>query len=269
MTTLAQQQQSLLAFLLDRPNGAASQNLAKYADMAWFRGLQVYQANGHALARSALRAAYPVVAQLLGEMSFDALAVALWHAKPPTRGDVSQWGGSLAEFLKAKDQLRDEPYLADVASVEWLLHRIGGAADGSVDAESFALLSDHDPAEIGLVLSPGCAVLRSGWPVVSIVHAHLSGRPTLEQAGQMLRSGVAEDALVWRAHLRAQVRVAQPGEADLVCALLAGDTFGTALDQAPGLLIDEWLAMAVQSGLLLGVRRAATTVNTALAANPD
>ncbi|MCF8168742.1 MAG: DNA-binding domain-containing protein, partial [Rhodoferax sp.] len=148
MTTLAQQQQALLAFLFDRPNGAAAQRLGKVADMAWLRGLQVYQANGHALARSALRAAYPVIAQMLGEPSFDALAVALWHAKPPTRGDVSQWGGSLAEFLQTHDSLTDAPYLADVALVEWALHRLASAADGDVDAGSFALLSEHVPTEL-------------------------------------------------------------------------------------------------------------------------
>ena len=254
MSLLAQQQQALLALLFDRPNDVASKNIAAYAYSTWARGQKVYQANGHALAGSALRAAYPVVAQLLGDESFDALARALWHAQPPQRGDAAQWGGTLANWVQASDQLAAEPYLADVAAVEWALHRAVSAADGAMDSASFALLTKHDPADLLLLLSPGCATLRSDWPVVSIVNAHLHHRPTVAQAGQLLRGGAREDALVWRSGLQALVREAQPGEAALVAALLAGHTLGDALDQAPDLDIGAWLPMAVQTGLLLGAR---------------
>jgi hypothetical protein len=235
--------------------------LQAYADSTWLRGLQVYQANGHALACSALRAAYPVLVQLLGDESFDSLAKAFWHAAPPTQGDAAQWGGVLAKFLNSSDQLVDEPYLADVAAVEWALHRASSAADGVVDAESFALLSAHDPADLHLVLSPGCATLNSGWPAVSIVNAHLHKEPSLEQAGRFLRAGVSEDALVWRLGLRPQVRVAQLGEAPFVAALLSGASLGEALNQAPKLDVSGWLTMAVQTSLLLGVRLEATSIS--------
>ena len=254
MSTLAQQQQALLALLFDWPNENAIKNIAAHAYSTWPRGLKVYQANGHALACNALRAAYPVMAQLLGEASFDALARALWHASPPLCGDAAQGGGALAAFVRASDQLACEPYLADVAALEWALHTGASAADGQVESTSFALLSEHDPAGLHLLLSPGCALVCSAWPVVSIVNAHLHQHPELDQVGPLLRAGVAEDALVWRQGLRAQVRVAQLGEHAFVTALLRGESLGDALDEAPALDISAWLPMAVQSGLLLGVR---------------
>ena len=107
--------------LFDWPNESAIQNIAAYTDADWARGLKVYQANGHALACSALRAAYPVVAQLLGDESFDALAKALWHAQPPRCGDAAAWGEGLADFVRASTQLASEPYLGDVAALEWAL----------------------------------------------------------------------------------------------------------------------------------------------------
>jgi len=256
MSLLAQQQQALLALLFDRPNDVASENIAAYADPAWARGQKVYQANGHALAGSALPAAYPVMAQLMGDESFDALARALWHAQPPLRGDAAQWGGTLANWVQASEQLVTEPYLADVATLEWALHCAASAADGEMDSASFALLTDHDPADLLLLLSPGCATLRSAWPVVSIVNAHLRHTPSLAQAGQRLRDGAREDAVVWRSGLQSLVREAQPGEAALVAALLAGDTLDEALHQAADLDIGAWLPMAVQTGLLLGARLA-------------
>ena len=75
------------------------------------RGLEVYKANGHALAERALVAAYPVLAQMLGDESFSALARALWHATPPQCGDMAQWGDTLAEFVAASVQLLTEEVL--------------------------------------------------------------------------------------------------------------------------------------------------------------
>lgn len=256
MSTLAQQQQALLAVLFDWPNDDASVNIAAYADPTWARGQKVYQSNGHALACHALRAAYPVLAQLLGDESFGALARAFWHAQPPVRGDAAQWGGKLPGWVRASDQLSTEPYLADVAALEWALHSAASAADGLTDASSFGLLSEHDPADLLLVLSPGCTTLCSAWPVVSIVNAHLHQAPALAQVGQRLRDGVSEDALVWRSGLRPMVREAQPGEVAFLDALLAGQTLAGALDGAADLDINAWLPMAVQTGLLLGVRLA-------------
>ena len=253
MSRLAAQQQALLALLFDWPNDSALNHIAAYADSTWARGQKVYQANGHALSSSALRAAYPVLVQLLGDKSFEALARALWHAQPPLRGDAAQWGGALAEFVRASDQLADEPYLADVARLEWALHKAASAADGLADAASFALLAEHEPTNIYLALSPGCATLCSGWPVVSIINAHLLQYPELAQVGQLIRDRVGEDALVWRSGLRPLLRQAQAGEAAFVAALLRGQTLGAALDQAPTLDIGTWLPMAVQTGLLLAV----------------
>jgi hypothetical protein len=256
MSRLAQQQQALLARLFDWPPENAINNIAAYADSAWARGQKVYQSNGHALARCALRAAYPVLVQLLGDESFDALARALWHAQPPLRGDVAQWGGTLAGFVRDSRQLADTPYLADVAALEWALHRAASAADGLADPASFALLTTHDPADVQLVLSPGSTCLNSRWPVVSIINAHLRQPADLRQVGQLLRDGIGQHALVWRSGWQALVREAVSGEAAFMTALLAGQTLAGALDQAQDLDIGAWLPMAVQSGLLLGVRLA-------------
>lgn len=253
MSTLAKKQQALLAALFDWPNEDAIGNISNFADGSWGRGLKVYQANGHAMACSALRAAYPVVAQLLGDESFDALARALWHEQPPLRGDAAQWGGTLAKFILASDQLASEPYLPDVAALEWTMHRAALAADASADPASFALLTTHDPQQLRLQLSPGCACMASRYPVVSLVSAHLHQSPGLDQVGELLRAGVCEAAVVWRNGWQPLVRQAQPGELAFIAALLCNQCLSVALDNAPELDISSWLPMAVQSGLLLGV----------------
>ena len=253
MSALARQQQALLEALFAWPPENAINNIATYVHDKRARGLKAYQNNGHVLAQRSLLGAYPVLAQVLGMESFAALSCSFWHAHPPARGDLAQWGGYLADFVTASEQLADEPYLPDVARVEWALHTSAGSADRAAEPATFSLLVECDPAGLRLVLAPGCAVLGSHWPVASIVTAHIAGQPGFDAVGQKLRGGVAETALVWRAGLQPQVREAWPGEADLLSALLDERALGEAVQMAGALDFPAWLPMAVQTGLLLAV----------------
>ncbi len=261
------------------------------------RGLSAYRANAQALAPRALAGAYPVVHQLVGEDNFEAMARQHWHDHPPVRGDLAQWGGQLADHMAMlPGLLEQEPYLSDVARVEWALHLASSAADAVLDLASLSLLAERDPAGVFLQLSPGAACVVSPYPVVTIVLAHLqpagtttaaSGSPapadgviteratvaahladgpvdlalepsadavTMAQAGQLLRDGVAETALIWRQGMKPQLRVAQVGEMRLIAALQSGANLLEALAAAPRLDFQDWFAPAVRSGLVVGAK---------------
>lgn len=251
---LAQQQQALLDALFQWPRQDATQFIAAHAHQSGARGLKAYQTNGHMLAERALQAAYPVVAQLLGDESFADLARALWHAHPPRRGDVACWGAELPGFLAASSDLQEEPYLPDVARTEWALHRCSTAPDMVPALDTLVLLTTTDPAALLLHLAPASKVLASAWPVVSMVGAHRDQHPSFAEVGALLRQGVTECAVVWRSGLKPCVRQTLVGEAALLHALLAGQSLGAALDAAPDLDFSTWLPQAVQSGLVMGAR---------------
>lgn len=260
-SSLALQQQALLAALFRPDQGLDAQLQAaclRTSDQAR-RGLQAYQANGHALAERSLAGAYPVVCALVGPDSFAALARALWHAHPPVRGDLAHWGAALPHFVQASESLDQVPYLGDVARTEWALHQAAGAADAWADLPSLALLAQDDPAALGLRLAPGTALIASRYPVASIVQAHLTQDIDLDEAGRRWRAGVAETALVWRAGLRPRVRdVHSTTEAVLLRELVAGASLLSALETActdpdPGAFdLSAWLMSAVSEGLVLG-----------------
>lgn len=253
MTALAQQQELLLDALFAWPAQDAMEKLAAHAIGTGARGLKAYQSNGHMLAERALLAAYPVVAQMIGMEGFADLARAFWHAHPPVRGDLAQWGDALPLFLQSSTQLHDTPYLHDVASVEWSLHIAATAADGVADAASLALLTTHDPEELWLALSCGCAAIQSDWPVASILSAHREGTPSFAEVGLQLSEGLAQTVIVWRNGLRPCVRLALPGEFPCLQALAAGRSLSQALDDAPALDFSAWFPMAFQTGLVLAV----------------
>lgn len=219
------------------------------------RGLLAYRSNGHALAQRVLAAAYPVVQALMGAESFEGLSRHFWQHAPPARGDMAQWGEAFAAFIESLDQLAQaEPYLGDVARVEWALHAAATAADGEADLASLGLLQATDATTLTLRLCPGARAVPSPFPVLSIVLAHTGDTLSLQEAGDRLRSGVAETALVWRQGLKPALRQAQPHEAVFIDALQQGHSLDHALSAAPGFDFAAWLAPAVHSGLLLGAR---------------
>jgi hypothetical protein len=229
--------------------------------VSYTRGLRAYRANAQELSASALQASYPVLAQLIGEENLHRLAYDFWRNLPPERGDLAHWGGGLSVYLPQVSQLQmllqEHPYLPDVARVEWALHLAATAADGQLDATSFQLLTAHEPAQLRLILSPGCAILRSKYPVVALMQMHDARASGLHaQARQTIADGLPQTALVWRQGLRPVVGQVDAASAALVEATLQGQPLSVALDRAfaqtPDFDFSAWLAAQVQAGLLLG-----------------
>ncbi len=268
MNDLARQQGALLDAIFVRPGASTEVPRPGPAALLFVgdRGLRAYRANATVLAQRTLRSAYPVVAQLIGDEDFDRMATDFWHRHPPRRGDLAQWGAALPEFLHANPLLADEPYLGDVAAIEWALHGAALATDQAADVASFACLSADGGLDHVLRLASGTALVHSQFPIASIALAHLVGEPSLAEAGEKLRNQVAETALVWRQGMRPRLRLCSPGETGLLEALIRGEALGSALEAAHGMDFGDWLRQAVQDGLVLGVQGAVRPGPTAPAA---
>lgn len=250
---------ALLASTFNPPGPEALVSVGPRATV--WRGLQAYRSNAHAVAERALQAAFPVLAQLIGEEPFAMLSRALWHTHPASRGDLGQWGAQLPDFVRAAPQLADLPYLADVAAAEWHLHTAATAADGLADPASLQQFLAEPPETITLVLAPGTALVASGWPVVSLLQAHAPlADPDWAELGRAVRERRPQTALVWREGLRPRCREASLGEAALISSALQGASLLQAVTEAaidPEFSLNDWLPAAWHSGLLLALRRVA------------
>ena len=174
----------------------------------------------------------------------------------PQRGDLACWGEALAAFVAPNPQLADVPYLADVARVEWALHRAAGAPDAGADPASFALLTQADPDTFTLRLAPGTAVIAQ-----RMAGGQPGHRPPARRSapGRGRRAGPGargRNAVVWRQALRPLVAACTPAEAALLAALLQGRSLLASLNDAleadAAFDLGAWLPGAVTQGVVLG-----------------
>ena len=272
-TTLAREQTALLDLLhldtidliaLGAYSVPANGHFSLKNPEQMLRGLRAYRANAQAQCEISLQAVYPILQQLLGEENFMRLAQDFWADMPPTRGDLAQWGGDLAAYLaqvpQLQELLQDCPFLPDVARLEYALHGAATATDAMLDLQSFELFAQEDPSDLGLHLSPGCAVLRSAYPVVSIMQLHDAKFSDGHEAARWaIAEGVAQNALIWRRGFRPVFEAIDAAPAALMEATLQGQSVAFALDaalhQAGDFDLQAWLAASVQSGLLIGCGR--------------
>jgi hypothetical protein len=224
------------------------------SDTKAVRGLRAYRANAGAAAERALAAAFPTVAQLIGDESFVALARAFWQAEPPERGDLAWFGERLPAFIDASEQLADERYLADCARLDWAVHRAESAADAGDEPENLELLSALDPAQLRLKLRPGMALIVSPHPVATIWLAHRSdGEDRFAPVREAFAAGRGENALVLRDGWRARVAPLADAHVRFTQAVLDRASLAEALARAgDGFDFQPWLIGALQARWLIG-----------------
>lgn len=224
-------------------------------------GLQAYRANAQAIAERALSAACPVMARLVGEETMAALARDLWRDHPPVRGDLAWFGAELAEQLASTAELADVPYLADMARLEWAVHRAHTAADPPDGAPDLQPLASEDPDALCVRFVAGGACVASTWPVFSIWRAHqvpADTEPDLGPAREALAAGQGEAAWVWRRGHRVEVAALTLPECAFNQDLLAGQALGPALASVsarhPEFSFEHWLLRALREGWLAGLQ---------------
>ena len=218
------------------------------------RGLAAYRANAGALAERALTAAYPTVAELLGDESFAGLARAFWQRQPPARGDIAQWGAALPAFLADEQALAEEPYLADVARLDWAVHLAASAADDSGVPSGLERLSDTDPSTLWLRPRRGTALVESRHPIATIVLAHRSrDEDRFAPVRAAFTAGDGEAALVWRDGWVVRVAAWPAAQLPFTRAVLRGADLDNSLKEAgPPFDFEAWLLATLRTGWLAG-----------------
>ncbi|MEO8807522.1 MAG: DNA-binding domain-containing protein [Burkholderiaceae bacterium] len=193
------------------------------------RRLAIYRANVSAAATKALGAAYPVVRQVVGEAFFDALAHAYQRVVPSTSGDLSDCGAAFAGFVAEFPHTQSLPYLADLARLEWAVHRAYGAEDAPAwDQQALAQIAPGQQAAICFDWAAGTAVVESNFPIARVWRIHQPGF----EGDFSVDGSVRECALVAREGFRVAVSALDAGDAAFIASGLAGAALGASTEVA-------------------------------------
>jgi hypothetical protein len=188
-------------------------------------GFAVYRNNSAKAAIDALRAAYPTVGMLVGEGSFERLALDFFRRGPPAAPVLADYGHGFADHLEGQLQLHDLPYLSDVARIDRLRLEAHLACDA--DVLQPAALAGIDGAgwmKLRLKLHPAARFAWLNMPAMTIWLAHQHGEPTqaLEPVWQ------AEGALLTRPDQAVVANEIGRAEHRLLSGLRLGETIGEA-----------------------------------------
>jgi hypothetical protein len=267
---LAASQQLFVGALLDPAQAAQALSQFKVAqarqrqsepDLNEHR-FALYRGNLSATWDKTLSAAYPVVRMLVGEEFFGGLSKAYGRAHPSGSGDLNVFGAHFDEFLRHFPHVADYPYLPDMATLEWALHRAhyAPAAQG-VTARQLAAVSPEQMETARLTLHPACRLLSSAWATIPLWQAHQADGGV----GFPADMAVPSYAVIARPDWKTQVVALDRAGHAALQVLGEGGDFGAALDAAFDLdeafdvagALQLWLAHAVVTNIDSGADRTA------------
>ncbi|WP_337883320.1 DNA-binding domain-containing protein [Chromobacterium haemolyticum] len=192
-------------------------------------GLAVYRNNYRVGLIDTLAFIYPVCRQLVGGDFFTGLARVFIGGHPSLSGNLHLYGAAFGDFVAGFEHARELPYLADVARLEWRVHRAYYAADAApADSAALAAFPQQRWGELKLRPLPDVAALLSPWPAASIWLAHQ--RQPVELNVDL--HSQPEAMLIYRLQGRVQVEIVGAGLAALLQAFRDGATLEAAVEQA-------------------------------------
>lgn len=203
----------------------------------------VYRNNVQSSLINALGDSYPVVAQLVGEEFFRAMAAVFIQAQPPHSPLMSLYGEDFADFIESFEPAFSVPYLADVARLEHLRTVAYHAADASPISpeEITAALSAPDSlSKLRFGLHPSLRLLDSSHAVVTIWAAHQHDA-TLEG----INPHQEQYALVLRNCLDVEVFALEHGASVFIRQLLDGQPLLAAAQNSPPFDLSQTLALLI------------------------
>ncbi|HTO69602.1 MAG TPA: DNA-binding domain-containing protein [Myxococcota bacterium] len=192
--------------------------------------LAIHRRNVAAAHADALAAIHPACLSLVGEEFFAHCARRFAREVPSRSPDLNDYGAELGGFLARFEPARALPYLADVARLEWLLHRARHSlVSEAIDAARLAALEPERRAELRFPLAPGTGLLASPYPVDRI---HAASQPGAGDARVDLDDGAACLVVAREPGGAAFARVA-PAEFGVLAGLARGEPLAHAAAEFP------------------------------------
>lgn len=213
-------QSDFRAALLD-PASAPPKGLTNPDGVQATKRFDVYRNNVAVSLTDALEAAFPVVAKLVGDDFFRAMAGVYLRAYPPKSPVMMFYGDEMPDFLAGFGPAQSVPYLPDVARLELALRHSYHAADAApIAPDALAQIAPDDLPNVVFGFAPSVRLIASRYPLQSIWVANTSG-------GEVAKT--AQPALIARPEFDPTVDALNQDQALVTQALISGEPLGQAL----------------------------------------
>jgi len=169
-----------------------------------------------------LREDFPGLCSIMSADAFDALGLRYIDQHPSQHPSVRQFGRYLAEFLAADHDAIEQPYLAEMARLEWARGFAFDAANADVlTVEELGALPGQDWPALKVQFHPTLQRLRFAWNVGPMWRAINAEEPIPPPA----RFEQPESWAVWRREVTVYRRSLSEIEACAMDAFTAGKDF--------------------------------------------
>ena len=139
------------------------------------RQFHVYSDSIRGRFQKTLETFYPVSAKLVGSDFFLHMSNQYIARTKSAEPDLDQYGHDFAEFIKNYPEVSSLPYLADVARLEWALHRLSKTEEAPTF--DFARLQQRDPSACYFELPRATSLIASAFPIHDIWTANQVEEP--------------------------------------------------------------------------------------------
>jgi hypothetical protein len=161
--------QSAFAAALFQPDAPVPAGIVDPAGRVSNKRFNVYRNNVVASLSTALSVGFPVIAKLVGDDFFGAMAKVYLRRHPPLSPVMARYGAAFPVFLEHFAPVAHLTYLPDVARLELLLRESYHAADHTpLDPAFLGSVPPQDLGALCLRLAPSARLMRSAFPVAAI-----------------------------------------------------------------------------------------------------
>ncbi len=194
MSALRELQRDFRRALLEEDEAAVAR-LLREDGIASAERLAVYRNNVVLSLTAALKDVFPATCRLVDGRFFDYAARNFLRAHPPEEACLGLYGARLPEFLAGFPPAMPLVYLADVARLEWLMHRAAEAPERApLGPEAMGGTAPEDTPRLRFALKPALGHLESPWPIDRIWRANRAESretaPTSEAPIDLAEGGV-------------------------------------------------------------------------------
>ncbi len=213
------------------------------------RRFSVYRNNVVVGLTESLRSNFPILARILGEVSFGSLVRIYVAQEPPVSPVLIDYGDGFAAFVEGFQPLAHLPWLADVARLEWAWLMSYHAAEATpLGAEALGSIPPEAAGSAVFALHPSLQLVRSRFPV----HTVWSMNAEYRELGPVDFAAGGEDILILRPDAEVSVRLLPAGAYEFVSALRDGHPLAEAAVTALAAATTFDLATHVRELILAG-----------------